>query len=144
MLNKYVLNRWVLVAYLWTLCNSMELSRQEYWSGLPFPLQGSSQPRDWTQVSSITGRFFTIWEWVNEWKHKWPNVAIKMKMYYFRTHFIILSSRCWVKHGTFMCCMSIHPIRVWLFLSSWDTAVTLNLPLSFYIDIKCCLRWDIL
>ena len=22
---------------------------------------GSSQPRDWTQVSSIAGRFFTIW-----------------------------------------------------------------------------------
>ena len=39
---------------------------------------------------------------------------------------------------------SIHPIRVRLFLSSWDTAVTLNLTLSFYTDIKCCLRWDIL
>ena len=24
-------------------------------------LQGSSQPRDWTQVSCIAGRFFTIW-----------------------------------------------------------------------------------
>ena len=28
---------------------SMEFSRQEYWSGLPFPFsRGSSQPRDWT------------------------------------------------------------------------------------------------
>ena len=25
------------------------------------PLWGSSQPRDWTQVSHIAGRFFTIW-----------------------------------------------------------------------------------
>ena len=24
-------------------------------------LQGSSQPRDWTQVSHIAGRFFTVW-----------------------------------------------------------------------------------
>ena len=33
---------------------SMELSRQEYWSGLPWQSQtglGSSQPRAWTQVS---------------------------------------------------------------------------------------------
>ena len=40
----------------------MEFSRQEYWSGLPrIPSRGSSQPRDWTQVSHIAGRFFTIW-----------------------------------------------------------------------------------
>ena len=40
---------------------SMEFSRQEYWSGLPFPSPGDlSQPRDWTQVSRIAGRFFTI------------------------------------------------------------------------------------
>ena len=31
---------------------SMGLSRQEYWSGLPFPTPGeSSQPRDWTHIS---------------------------------------------------------------------------------------------
>ena len=66
---------------------SMGFSRQEYWSGLPFPspgdlpgssihgifqarilewvaisfFRGSSQPRDWTQVSHIVGRRFTIW-----------------------------------------------------------------------------------
>ena len=40
----------------------MGFSRQEYWSGLPFPSPGeSSQPRDWTQVSHIAGRRFTIW-----------------------------------------------------------------------------------
>ena len=40
---------------------SMGFSRQEYWSGLPFPSPGeSSWPRDWTRVSCITGRFFTV------------------------------------------------------------------------------------
>ena len=39
---------------------SMEFSRQEYWSGLPFSRE-SSWPRDRTQVSCIAGRFFTVW-----------------------------------------------------------------------------------
>ena len=30
------------------------------WAAYPFS-RGSSQPRDWTQVSCIAGRFFTIW-----------------------------------------------------------------------------------
>ena len=30
------------------------------WVAFPFS-RGSSQPRDWTQVSCIAGRFFTIW-----------------------------------------------------------------------------------
>ena len=30
------------------------------WVGFPFS-RGSSQPKDWTQVSCITGRFFTSW-----------------------------------------------------------------------------------
>ena len=41
---------------------SMGFSRQEYWSGLPFPsTRESSQPRDRTQVSHIVDRRFTIW-----------------------------------------------------------------------------------
>ena len=40
----------------------MEFSRQEYWSGLPFPSPGeSSQPRDRTRVSRIAGRRFNLW-----------------------------------------------------------------------------------
>ena len=35
----------------------MEFFRPEYWS-IPFS-RGSSQPRDWTQVSHIAGEFFT-------------------------------------------------------------------------------------
>ena len=43
----------------------MGFLRQEYWRVLPFSSsRGSSQPRDWTCVSSascIAGRFFTCW-----------------------------------------------------------------------------------
>ena len=39
---------------------SMGFSRQEYWNGLPFPSPGNL-PRDWTWISCIAGRFFTIW-----------------------------------------------------------------------------------
>ena len=40
----------------------MEFSRPEHGSGSPFPSPGDlSQPRDWTQVSCNTGRFFTSW-----------------------------------------------------------------------------------
>ena len=38
---------------------SMEFSRQDYWSEGVIPFQGSSQPRDRTQVPCIAGRFFT-------------------------------------------------------------------------------------
>ena len=30
------------------------------WVAIPFS-RGSSQPRDWTQVSHILGEFFTVW-----------------------------------------------------------------------------------
>ena len=33
---------------------SLGFSRQQCWSGLPCPLQGSSQSRDWTHVSYIS------------------------------------------------------------------------------------------
>ena len=35
-------------------------SRQEYWSGLPFPSLGDLS-RVWTRVCWISGRFFTVW-----------------------------------------------------------------------------------
>ena len=53
------------------LCNPMDCShqaslsvgftRQKYWSRLPFPSPGFFQRRDWTWVSCIAGRFFTVW-----------------------------------------------------------------------------------
>ena len=50
----------------WTVAHqappSMGFSRQEYWSGLPFPSPGeASQPRDRTEVSRISGRHFNLW-----------------------------------------------------------------------------------
>ena len=40
---------------------TMGFSRQEYWSGLPFPFfRGSFPGRDQTQVFCTVGRFFTI------------------------------------------------------------------------------------
>ena len=40
---------------------SMEFSRQGNWSVvIPFS-RGSSQPRDWTQVSCTAGGFFIVW-----------------------------------------------------------------------------------
>ena len=50
--------------------SSMEFFRLEYQSGLAIPFsRGSSQPRDWTQVSCIAGRFFTIWATREAYKH---------------------------------------------------------------------------
>ena len=50
-----------------TLCNPMDYTVHEIlqarileWVSFPFS-RGSSQPRDWTQVSCIAGRFFTSW-----------------------------------------------------------------------------------
>ena len=41
---------------------SVGVSRQEYWSGLPFPNQGNlPNPGDRTSVSCIAGRRFTLW-----------------------------------------------------------------------------------
>ena len=47
-----------LFANLWTIARqaplSMGFSRQEYWSGLPHPLQPLPNPRDQTQVSYVS------------------------------------------------------------------------------------------
>ena len=61
-----------------TLCNPMNCSlaassvygilqaRILEWIAIPFS-RGSSQPRDWTWVSCIAGRFFTIWATREAW-----------------------------------------------------------------------------
>ena len=40
---------------------SMGFSRQEYWSGLPFPSPEDLPHPGWTQISCTVGRCFTIW-----------------------------------------------------------------------------------
>ena len=47
---------------------SVEFSRQEYWSGLPFSFsRGSSWLRDQTQISRTAGRCFTVWDTWKAW-----------------------------------------------------------------------------
>ena len=59
--------KWKLLSHVWLfatpwIIQSMKFSRPEYWKRVAFPFsRGSSQPRDWTQVSRIAGRFFTSW-----------------------------------------------------------------------------------
>ena len=60
------LSRVRLCATPWTVARqappSMGFSRQEYWSGLPFPSPGDlPKPGDVTQVSRIAGRRFNLW-----------------------------------------------------------------------------------
>ena len=41
---------------------SIGFFQARYWTGLPFPSPGDlSWPRDWTRVSHIAGRLFTVW-----------------------------------------------------------------------------------
>ena len=65
--SKYLLLSHVwLFATLWTVAHQAPLSmgilqaRILEWVAMPSS-RGSSQPRDWTQVSHIAGRFFTSW-----------------------------------------------------------------------------------
>ena len=62
-------------ATLWTVASqaplSLEFSRQEYWSGLPFPSPGDlPNPGTEPGASCIAGGFFTIWK---------PNVFYNLK-----------------------------------------------------------------
>ena len=68
--NSQDLWKWKLLSRIWLFVTpwtaahqaplSIEFSRQEYWSGLPFLFPGeSSKPRDQTQVSRSAGGFFT-------------------------------------------------------------------------------------
>ena len=66
----------------WTVAHrappSMGFSRQEYWSGLPFPSPGEScWPRDRTQVSHIAGRCFNLCTTREAFKYKNPSTNIK-------------------------------------------------------------------
>ena len=55
------LSRIQLFATPWTVAHQAPLqARIQVWVAIPFS-QGSSWPRDLTQVSCIAGRFFTIW-----------------------------------------------------------------------------------
>ena len=79
------LNRVRLFATPWTVAYqaplSMGFSRQEYWSGLPFPSPGeSSRLGDRTRVSLLPGRRFNRWAAIREVQqltilHSWFTLA---------------------------------------------------------------------
>ena len=57
--------KWKSLGHIWLFAThwtiwSMELSRILEWGAFPFS-RGSSQPRDWTQVSHIAGGSFASW-----------------------------------------------------------------------------------
>ena len=75
-----------------TLCDPMDYTVHGIlqagvleWVAFPFS-RGSSQPRDWTEVSRIAGRFFTSWLWglgdispLPFFRFFWSGLIIKMK-----------------------------------------------------------------
>ena len=68
----------------------MGLSRQEYWSRLPWPPPGTSWPRDWTHVSFVS----CIGKWIllrHLGKHidNWYFLFIKESPTFFFTYFIV-------------------------------------------------------
>ena len=62
----WLLSHVLLFAIPWIVAHhpplSMEILQARIVEGVPMPsFGGSSQPRDWTQISLIAGRFFTVW-----------------------------------------------------------------------------------
>ena len=75
-----------------TLCNpmdcsrqaslSMGFSRQEYWSGLPFPSPECSWPRDGTHVSYI-GRCRILYHWATREAHIYTYTCIDLRLFFY-------------------------------------------------------------
>ena len=74
---------------------SMEFSRQEYWSGLPFPpLKGSSWPRDGTQVDKSGKKSVSCHEdsykftseIIKKYFYRASNFSWKIPIYIYRLH----------------------------------------------------------
>ena len=62
------------------------------WVAISFS-RGSSQPRDWTQVSCIAGRFFTIWVirsintiWYKEERTDGEDIILNLHHFIFKPH----------------------------------------------------------
>ena len=91
---------------------------------IPFS-RGSSQPRDWSQVSHTAGRFFTIWAWIlGKWLH-WLSckeaATDSIRMWYTWMKFILLLQKlttcCQVLPSWCLCniatvCSQIREIKI--------------------------------
>ena len=96
---------------------SMGFSRQEYWSGCHFLLQGSSRPRDWTWVSCTAGRFFTIWITREaHWKGNPHSKAVYLKILQMMLIF-------WRFEIPKLCYITYHPVKCNHFPHSWTSGI---------------------
>ena len=112
-----------------TLCNPTDCSlpgssihgifqaRILEWVAVSFSM-GSSQPRDWTQVSHIAGWFFTVWTtskapnfakrsqiqgilcWMDKGKHKTAKLVWRFKMLKYFSYFLSFLKKIWIVHYT--------------------------------------------
>ena len=110
----------------------MGFSRQEYWSGSPFPSAGEfSWPRDRTWVSCIADGFFTNWA---------SREAVGYQNSELNFYWLVLKSDRPLamrneKQSSFIrvcVCVCAQPLsRVWLFCSPVDWSTPGPLPLEF-------------
>ena len=91
---------------------SVEFSRLEYWSGLPFS-KGSSLPRDWTLVSFITGRLFSFWLILLDGRHWQKSGGWEKRRIWVFLHWPYIIPLC---HTSGNICVH-HPVRQLLFHS---------------------------
>ena len=112
----------------WQAPPSMEFPRQEYWSRLPFLLQGSSRPRDWTHVSCISciGR-----QILNYWV-AWEALSIYTSLIFYLVGLIIIE-RSMLQVCFMMVNLSISP---W---SSFSFGMDLKLFICFF---KKSIYWE--
>ena len=120
-----------------TLCNPMDYTvhgilqaRILEWVAVPFP-RGSSQPKDWTQVSCIAGRFFISWATRKaQWHHIKAHIPWKCLVHLSPTLSSESASTVPESSGTF----SIRTlVRVW----SWLLASNIQscaIILIWYLD----------
>ena len=127
----------------------MEFSRQEYWSGLPFPSPGDlPDPWDCTWVSCIAGRRFTLWATREPTTfikpkpnpHQGPDSSIPWRLrnlqkgnmklaevdsWGIRKAAFSIIHKCKVK------CVLSHLSRVWLFVTIWTIVCQVPLSMGF-------------
>ena len=89
-----------------TLCDPMDcidhgILQARILEGVAFPFsKGSSQPRDWTQVSCIVGRFFTGWATREALKEERTGLPRKVQNYHSREKKGVEGESGWAGHGT--------------------------------------------
>ena len=120
-----------------TLCNPVDYTihgilqaRILEWVAFPFS-RGSSQPRDWNQVSHIASRFFTSWA-TREAQSGHGLIHIIQKVAQPRSYSMRTEAEPWGREeigGT--ACLLSHFSRVWLSVTLWSVACQAPLSMEF-------------